>query len=106
MPAHISRGVNTLVIRSVVPLILLHATPTASAAQYDYGLSYSALYSDNLNRVPVNPDKEWVNIFRGLFSLSENSDVLKANLYSQAEYRDYTKNVFDNKFLFGLAGSA
>src|SRR5712691_3386489 len=99
MPAHVFRSLNTLL--SVVPLIFLHAIQTASAAQYDYGLSYSALYSDNLNRTPVNQDKEWVNIFRGLFSLNENSDDLKANLYSQLEYRNFGSSAFDDEFLFG-----
>src|SRR5229473_3890964 len=106
MPTHNFRdaGLNTLL--NVAALILLNAMQAASAAQYDYGLSASALYSNNLNRTPVNQDKEWVDVFRGLFSLSENSDVLKANLYSQLEYRHYNSRIFDDQFIFGLASSA
>src|SRR6266852_2269454 len=106
MSAHVFRGPQLSTSLGAAALLLLNATQAVPAAQYDYGLSYSALYSDNLNRTPVNQDKEWVNIFRGLFSLSENSDDLKANLYSQLEYRNYSSSAFDDKFLFGLSSAA
>jgi len=105
MSAHLSRGLR-LNTSLGAALLVLNATQAVSAAQYDYGLSYSALYSDNLNRTRDNQDKEWVNIFRGLFSLSENSDDLKANLYSQLEYRNNSSNFFSDEFLLGLSASA
>ncbi len=91
-------------IIGVAVLMLLNA-PSASAAQYDYGLSYSALYSDNLNRTRTDQDKEWVNIFRGLFSLNEDTEDLKANVYSQLESRNYSSHIYDTEFLFDLVSS-
>lgn len=80
------------------------AVNQASALEADYGLGYGAVYSDNIGLSNGAEQSEWINMFRGLFSLQERSTMLDTRLYSLLEFRQYTQTDYDDELLFALDG--
>lgn len=83
----------------------LFAAP-ALALEADYGLGYGAVLSNNIGLRPTDEQAEWINMFRGLFSMQEVSDRLDARFFSRLEYRQYTQTDFENETLVGIDSSA
>ena len=83
---------------------LAFATP-AAALEADYGVGYGTVFSDNIGLTPTNEEVEWINMFRGLFSLQDVSDRLDARFFSLLEYRQYTQSDFDNEALLAIDSS-
>lgn len=81
------------------------AAAPAYALEADYGLGYGGLYSDNIGLTHTNQQSEYINMFRGLFSLQENTDRIDAKLFSLLELRQYTQTNANDEALFALDGS-
>lgn len=81
------------------------AAAPASALEADYGVGYGSVFSDNIGLSASNEQAEWINMFRGLFSLQDVSDRLDARFFSLLEYRQYTRSDFDDEALLALDGS-
>lgn len=76
------------------------------AVTLDYGLAYSGVYSDNINRSRTGGDEEFFNVFRALSALREDTETVQAQLYSQIELRRYTQGNYDNDVLLAFDGTA
>lgn len=101
LPARIRLAISIAATTTAV----LAAAP-AAALEADYGVGYGTVFSDNIGLRPTNEQVEWINMFRGLFSLQDVSDRLNVRLNSMLEYRQYTQTDFRDETLLGLDGAA
>jgi len=70
------------------------------AGELAYGLGYVGEYSDNIQRVQVNPRDEWINSVVAGAAYRENGPALDAHLLAQAEYRDYKNDIYNDGPLY------
>jgi hypothetical protein len=80
--------------------------PSSYAADFSYGLGYAGTYSSNITRVPVNERSEWINSAFGGFAYAENTPSVIARVITEAEYRNYSKNVYSDETLFDAKANA
>jgi len=78
----------------------------AYAADFAYGLGYAGTYSSNITRVPVNEQSEWINSAFGGFAYAVNTPSVVARVITEAEYRNYSKNVYSDETLFDAKANA
>lgn len=83
----------------------LFAAAPAAALEADYGVGYGTVLSNNVFLRPTDEQAEWINMFRGLFSLQDVSDRLDARFFSLLEYRQYTQTDLDDEVLLGIDSS-
>ena len=76
------------------------------AADFAYGLGYTATSSSNITRVPVNERHEWINSLLAGAIYAESTPTVTARVLAQAEYRNYSKNVFGDETLFNMNANA
>ena len=81
-------------------LILVQHTQAAQGGELAYGIGYFGEYSDNIGRVPVNPQSEWINSAIAGVAYRENGAALDARLLAQAEYRDYKNDTYKDGPLY------
>lgn len=77
----------------------------AIALEADYGVGYGTVFSDNIGLSATDEQVEWINMFRGLFSLQDVSDRLDARFFSLLEYRQYTQTDFRDETLLAIDSS-
>ena len=81
-------------------LVIGYLTQASHAGELAYGLGYFGEYSDNIQRVPTDPQSEWsISVFAGI-AYRENGPALDAYLQTQAEYRDYRDDVYNDGPLY------
>lgn len=74
---------------------------SACAGELAYGLGYVGEYSDNIQRVvAANSRDEWINSFLAGVAYRENGSALSVHLQAQAEYRDYTNDIYNDGPLY------
>lgn len=82
--------------------LLLVLARTAAAGEYQYTLSYSADYSNNIGLAPTDEQDELIHVLDSNFILSQESRELDARAAARATYRDYQKNTFADQTTLGL----
>lgn len=75
------------------------------AGEVAYHLGYTGARSDNITRVPVNERKETTHSLLAGVAYAEDTRDLVARVLAQAEYRDYSKDVYDDESVFNLNSS-
>lgn len=66
----------------------------AHAGEFAYGLGYIGEYSDNIRRVPVNPESEKISSVLMGIAYQENGPALDAYLLAQGQYNDYRNDTY------------
>lgn len=74
----------------------------AQAAHIEYGLGYDGVLTNNIYRSPTNPQREYINMLRGLFSYQEHSRRLNTHLDLEAIGRQFVYGTYQNDVLFGV----
>lgn len=80
--------------------------PRAYAVELSYGVGYLGEYSDNVGLVQTNPQHDWVNMGVAGISIQAMGAGLAARLQTQAAYRDYQNDSFEDGPLYYLNGVA
>lgn len=78
----------------------------AYAGELGIGVGYIGEYTDNIQRVPIDPHEDWVNTVLAGVAYRENGPELAARAQAQVEYRDYTREVYQDETLFYLDSAA
>ncbi len=78
----------------------------AYAGDLGFGVGYIGEYTDNIQRVPANPQEDWINSVLAGVAYRENSPELAARVQAQVEYRDYTREIYQDETLFNLNTAA
>lgn len=78
---------------------------TSYAAEFAYGVGYVGEYSDNIQRVPSNPQSEWINSVLAGVAYRNNGPAVVANVLAQAQYRDYKNDIYRDESLYDLDAS-
>lgn len=104
-------------IAPLLPLRLLQATLASvgtaaivysgSAAEFNYGLGYTAEYTTNINAAPRGREQdEWYNAVLARIGYADNTDTLVARLTTEVQYRDYVHDRANDETLYAVDGSA
>ena len=72
----------------------------ASAGEIAFGLGYVGEYSDNIQRVPAARQDEQINSIVAGVAYRENGPALDAHVLTQAEYRDYRHDLYNDGPLY------
>ena len=77
----------------------------AIASEAGTTVGYIGQYSDNIRLVPTGMEQEWINsAFLG-YSYRERDPELAADLSGTIEYRDYTRQTYQDETLFYLSAA-
>lgn len=66
----------------------------AAHAEFAYGLGYIGEYSDNIRRVPVNPESEKISSVLMGVAYQDNGPALDAYLLAQGQYNEYRNDTY------------
>lgn len=78
----------------------------AYAGELGFGVGYIGGYTDNIQRAPLGPQEDWINTILAGIAYRENGTELAARTQAQVEYRDYTRDVYQDETLFYLDSAA
>jgi hypothetical protein len=79
---------------------------SAHAGQLGFGIGYIGEYTDNMQRLPANPQEEWTNSVSAGVAYRDDSPELAANVRAQVEHRDYTREIYPDETVGYLASAA
>ena len=102
---HLRPARRRLTVLIAAATVALLTTAPAAALEADYGVGYGTVFSDNIGLSSTDEQIEWINMFRGLFSLQDVSDRLDARFFSLLEYRQYTQTDFRDETLLAIDSS-
>lgn len=74
-------------------------------AEVTYSYGYRAEFSDNIRRVPVNPEHDMVNVLDAGLTYQDRTRTVDLRLAPTVEYLNYRKNSFDDEFRVNLDSS-
>ena len=77
-----------------------------AAADFAYGLGYTAEHSDNITRVAANGKEDWIHGLIAGFGYRDNDPELATYFIGQVERRRYQKGTFDDETLYFIDASA
>ena len=77
-------------------------TVRAQAAQVEYGLGYTGIYSDNIYRTNTDKQNEYISLFRGLFAYHKRTRRITTVLDLSATGREFANDTYGNDVLFGV----
>jgi hypothetical protein len=80
--------------------------PAAHAGEIGFGFGYVGAYSDNIRRAEGGSEEELTHALLGGLAYRENSADLAARLLGQVEYRDYSRNTYDDETVLLLDAAA
>ena len=69
---------------------------SAHAGEFAYGIGYVGEYSDNIRRVPVNPESEKISSTLVGIAYRENAPAFDAFLQAQAQYNHYLNDTYSD----------
>jgi hypothetical protein len=78
----------------------------AEAGELGLGIGYLGEYTSNVQLTPTNPQEDWINSILAGIAYRENSPELAANVLAQAEFRNYTRDYYQDETLGYLNAAA
>lgn len=94
-----SSNKNSGTIQLLALGLLSLVIPGASvAADFGYGLGYSATHSDNITLANTNPKSDWINSAQAQVAWQESDlPTVTARLYSQLQYDAYARHTYGDQ---------
>ena len=86
-------------------ILLTGCVSLSQAADFAYGLQYTAARSDNISRTPSNEISETTHSYLAGFTYLERTSDVTARILAQAEYHDYQDDIFADETVYNLNSS-